>query len=625
MLLQVATGAAEEGRTAVDANTRILKQLLQHDIHYVIPPFQRPYVWNQEDQWEPLWQDIRNTAERYLDIYESLDTEDEDDRKAQAEMLAGSHFLGAVVLQQLPTPSTHVDTRSIIDGQQRMTTLQLCLYAAHNALRDLGYEGAAARLGRLVRNPEASGDQEFKLKPSLLDIDAYRAVMSDPHSAPEDSRVFEAHEFFYLQIRDWIESAESQERATLLIQGLQTALLGLLELVVIDLGPNDDPYVIFETLNARGTPLIASDLIKNLVLQTAHEQGVDPNRLHRERWSLLEDEWWREEVAQGRLRRPRIDVFLNYWLIAMTAEEVPSHSVFDRFRRLVASSEQKIGDVVDEVISYAEVYRSWDSVDPWSPEGTFMYRWRIMDAGVATPFLLSIWHRLGVGRELYESLAILESYLVRRMISRLTTKDYNRLFLELLSQVVDSEDPVPETMGRYLGGSDAESRKWPTNAEVTDALLHVPLYRALTRGRLRMVLEAIEDSMRTSKTEVEFVSRGKLTIEHVLPQGWRTGWPHPLGDDPEEAAIERDRTLHTIGNLTLVTKALNPALSNAPWRVKRDELQKHGVLLLNSELLRDHDDDWFLEDQIRERGRVLARRICEIWPRSLGPIHDELG
>lgn len=596
------------------ANTRRLKALLQQDVHYVIPPFQRPYVWNQEDQWEPLWQDIRNTAERYVDALEVVDHDDEQ-HEAAAEELAGSHFLGAVVLQQLPTASTKVDTRSIIDGQQRMTTLQLCIHAARNALDDLEFHEAAERLSRLVRNQYASGDQVFKLWPSAVDQEAYRAVMTDHHTAPSESRLYEAHEFFYTQIREWIEGTESALRRQNLTNGLETALLGLLEMVVIDLSSKDDPYVIFETLNARGTPLIASDLVKNFVLQTAHIQMIDAGRLHQDRWSRFEEKWWRSEVRQGRLRRPRVDVFLNYWLVAMTGEEVPSHQVFTRFRQFVQESGQKITDVVDELIEFAEIYRSWDSIDPWTPEGTFMYRWRTLDAGVTTPLLLIIHRRLaGDPERRVHALQLLESYLVRRMITRMTTKDYNRLFLDLIVRINSSVDPLPETVSDFLLESDSESRLWPSNDDIRRTLSHLPLYRMLTRGRLRMVLEALEDSMRGPKSESEFVPRSKLTIEHIMPQGWRSHWPPPDGEDPEEAAHERDRLLHTIGNLTLVTKALNPSLSNGPWHEKEDGLQKHGVLLLNSELIRDYGGEWFLENQIRARSNRLADRICSIWP-----------
>jgi len=104
----------------MDANTLTLKALFQKDVRYVIPTFQRPYVWNQDDQWEPLWNDVRNTAERYLDELELVDGS-----KAVAEERTGTHFMGAVVVQQQMNASAELETRMVIDGQQRLTTTQI--------------------------------------------------------------------------------------------------------------------------------------------------------------------------------------------------------------------------------------------------------------------------------------------------------------------------------------------------------------------------------------------------------------------------------------------------------------------------------------------------------------------
>jgi hypothetical protein len=475
--------------------------------------------------------------------------------------------------------------------------------------------GAANRLGRLVTNQFADGDETFKLWPASLDQDAYRAVMTDHETAPTKSLIVEAHQFFYTQVYEWLGEVETTERRKDLAAGLVTALLGLLEMVVIDLDSTDDPYVIFETLNARGTPLIASDLVKNFVLQTVHDLGLSADEFYSKNWKQLEDKWWRQEIRQGRLRRPRVDVFLNYWLVSDLAEEVQSHLVFTSFREKVRGTEPKIGDIVADVMRVAKIYRGWDEIDQSSEFGTFLYRWRVLDAGVTTPLLLAVFDGLHERPdELLRTLRLIESYLIRRMVTRMTTKDYNGIVLELVSRIKASADPVDLTTADYLLESDSESRLWPTDGAVRKGLSHLPLYRMLTRGRLRMVLEALEDQLRGPKTEDEFVRRGKLTIEHVMPQQWQSHWPPLVGDDLEDAQVERERLVHSIGNLTLVTKSLNPALSNGPWVDKQKALNRHGVLLLNSELVREYGDDWFLEDQIKERSRVLADRICETWP-----------
>lgn len=140
----------------------------------------------------------------------------------------------------------------------------------------------------------------------------------------------------------------------------------------------------------------------------------------------------------------------------------------------------------------------------------------------------------------------------------------------------------------FLMGQTADSREWPTDSAVTQALKDLPLYRLLTRARLRMVLEGIEDQLRGTKSE-ESVVRGKLTIEHVMPQGWQGGhWPLPDGVDEgemaEKAAARREVLIHTIGNLTLLTQSLNSGISNGPWSDKRKAIETYGVLRLSAPL-----------------------------------------
>lgn len=606
------------------ADTLTLKTLFQKDVRYVIPIFQRPYVWNQDDQWEPLWNDVRNTAERYLD--ELVQSEG---NNPLAEERTGTHFMGAVVLQQQPTASAEIETRSVIDGQQRLTTAQILMDAAQEVFEELGAEAEARRVSRLVLNAFADGDEAFKLWPTSLDQDSFRAAMVNGAATAgfEDSLIVQAHDFFRLQIREWIEAALTDTERADRIHGLEAAMFGLLEVVVIDLASADDAFVIFETLNARGTPLLASDLVKNFVLQTATAGGLDAEGLYERNWQTLEDPWWRHEVRQGRIVRPRLDVFLNYWLVMKTAEEVPSHEVFPKFKLHVEDGVRAIGDIVGDVRRVGETYRSFAGVDPATRVGTFLYRWETVDAGTATPLLLWLFSQpddVVTEEQRLRAIDAVESFLVRRMICRMTTKDYNRLFLELMSRLHDSaQGQAADTLVSYLAGQSAESRRWPTEREVEDAILDLPLYRLLTRGRLRMVLESIEDHLRGPLAEEAHVARRSLTIEHVMPQTWKDHWPLGPALDDVQAELDRERLLHSLGNLTLVNGRLNPTLSNAPWATKRVTLAEHTVLHLNKELLGAYKDSDWAEATIRARGSALADVIKRIWPAAPSPGHAD--
>ena len=592
-----------------------LRNLFQKDVRYVVPTFQRPYVWNQEDQWEPLWEDVRNVAERYLDELERVG----EGEAALAERRTGSHFLGAVVVQQRPTAAAEMETRHVIDGQQRLTTLQLLLDAAQEVLEAHEYpEGR--RLARYVLNHEdlTGGDNSllFKVWPSSADQDAFRRAMENgaPTEGFEDSAIVQAHEFFQLQVEQWLTEGEATaERA----HALEAALVGLLEMVVIDIDPDDDPNVIFETLNARGTPLLASDLIKNLVLHTALSEGVNPEQLNAEHWSEFDDPWWRQDVRQGRIVRPRIDTYLNYWLVMRTQQDVLASDVFPSFRRHLERA-SSVSDVVIDIRRAADVYSRLQRTEDAPSLSQFLYRWRIMDIRVLTPILLWLLGQTDVRDNVLErSLDALESYLVRRMLCRMTTQDYNRLFLDLLGRLASAHTGELDHLVRdFLAGQTAEARLWPDDARVRAAVEDLPLYRLLTRGRLRFVLEAIEDAMRSPKTEYPNVPRGSLTIEHVMPQGWHANWPLEVSGDWEEAAASRDHLVHTMGNLTLVTGSLNPSLSNAAWGTKRTDLAKHSRLQLNLELAEAEVESWS-ETAIQERSRILSDRVVALWPRPL--------
>ena len=156
-----------------------LKALFQKDVRYVIPTFQRPYVWNHEDQWEPLWNDVRNTAEDYLEELDRLGEE----KQAAAEQNTEAHFLGAIVLQQQATATPELETRQVIDGQQRLISLQLLLDAAQEVFEKRGFDREARQLRKLVLNDadyaETNPDNVFKVWPTLVDQEAFRHAMSN--------------------------------------------------------------------------------------------------------------------------------------------------------------------------------------------------------------------------------------------------------------------------------------------------------------------------------------------------------------------------------------------------------------------------------------------------------------
>lgn len=597
------------------ADTLTLKDLFHKEVRYLIPTFQRPYVWNQDDQWEPLWDDVQAVADRYSDALIAAGGD-----AAVAEKLTKAHFLGAVVVQLRHTAAKDLETREVIDGQQRLTTLQLLIDAAQEVAENMDFTDQATSLNRLVVNAFANGDDRYKLWPSALDREAFVAAMTNgaPVDEVRESPLVAAHEFFKSVMADWLGSDGTAEGAARRIGALETVLYGLLEVVVIDLGFDDDPFVIFETLNARGTPLLASDLVKNFTLQQAENAGEAADRIHDEYWEPLADPWWREEVRQGRLRRPRIDVLLNYWVSMRRCDDVSSQRVFAEYKELAEQAMVANADLVSDLSRTASIYKSLEAVDANTRLGTFVYRWRVMDAGSISPLVLWLLSEAKVAMSEADALACLsmvEAVLVRRMICRRTSKAYNRASIGLLKELMASE---PEdrvgAVAAHFAKAQGDSWRCPADDEVRDAILGLPLYRLLTRSRLRMLLEAFEDHLRSGYAEADHVLKAKLQIEHIMPQGWQHHWPLPSVEDDEVERANRNRIVHTLGNLTLVHEALNQRLSNDPWTVKQSLVSANTVLRINADLVtRFGDTDWN-EASIGHRGLELSDAICAVWP-----------
>lgn len=608
------------------------KALFDSAVHYEIPVFQRPYVWSEDDQWAPLWDDVQHVAQKVIAAGEDLD----------ALEAAGGHFLGAIVFKSKPPVSGDVTRHAVIDGQQRTTTLQLLLDAAQTVFEASGYEDQAEALEELtVNSAKRFRDKpaQFKLWPARSDRDAFAAVMSSGDIAEFDEhRVVEAHRFFQKEIRAWISNEHADATSSVSerqrVEALTDVLQSRLFVVAINLSGHDDDQLIFETLNDRGTPLLKADLIKNWIFQQGERVHADIESWPDKFWSEFDDEWWREEVSQGRHLRSRIDTFLQYWLTMRTRDEVVSDETFRRFTEYAAAlmnTAKAAEDLLTELLRDAEKYRTLAQATPNTAAGRFHRRVvQEFELAATTPLLMwIISDTSGLPEDQVEkTLTALESWVVRRTLLRYTMKDVNRMMVSILSMLDDVPvDNVGNMVGGYLAIQTADARLWPTDDELIERIPELRMYANIRQSRLRVVLEAVEQLLRTERHEKVSID-DPLQIEHVMPQGWRKHWDSqpPLDD---KAAQVRDRLINTLGNLTLVTQKLNGSLSHRPWtdshaqtvaatgkdagQGKRSLLNKFSVLVLNKEIIDDHNEAWTDED-ITKRSIHLAEKICQVWP-----------
>ncbi|UYQ76547.1 DUF262 domain-containing HNH endonuclease family protein [Glutamicibacter sp. JL.03c] len=619
----------------METHTRSPRDLFEGKEHYEIPAFQRPYVWSEEEQWAPLWDDVRRVAES---VVAAKVSDPESDPEIQ-------HFMGAVVYESKRPIAGDVTRHEVIDGQQRMTTIQILLDAVHEVIQRRNHEEQSEALQELIINTGTrfKGKKErFKLWPSQADRKAFEYAMDAVDETEIEHRIVDAHKFFGKEADDWISGAADDDGLVppgdeaQRVEALSSTLQYRLVLVAIDLTGHDDAQLIFETLNDRGTPLLKADLIKNWIFRKGEKIKADVSRWADDLWAEFDGEWWRTEVRQGRLTRSRIDIFLHYWLTMRRQDEIKADQVFrifteyaDPYMRTVEDAER----LLKELRRDADTFHDFSALEPNTPEGQFY--WRVierLDMATTTPvflWMLSVNHKIP-SEQRRIALEALESWAIRRMLLRLTSKDVNKFVIVILKMLDSSEKHVVgDSLIEFLRSQTAETRKWPTASEMKENLPQQRVYGYIRQDRLRVIFSAVERHLRTKNSRYEAVSLPeKLEIEHLMPQGWRTLWD----TEPKlnlEKAHERERLVNSLGNLTLVTKSLNGSLSNRPWTDKEalglkeggepglgkhSLLESYSLLILNKEILTNHPLEW-TEGDIKARSISLIESICEVWTR----------
>ena len=597
----------------VETFKRTPLQLFNLPQHFVIPLFQRPYVWKEEEQWEPLWKDIRRVAELRL----------------SQPHLNPQHFLGAIVLQAHDAGSNRVTTWNVIDGQQRLTTLQVLMDATSAVLSQAGAHRFAAQLESLTHNsanfvPE--DESQLKVRHLNKDREAFDEVMTA--EAPVDyeglthseSKIVKAHQYFTTAVTQWLGDPTNADHLPKSEQ-LAAVLQADLQLVTIELLSTENSQEIFETLNARGTPLTAADLVRNFVFQRLEAEGADVNKAYKEDWPF-ETKFWMKEVSVGRYLVSRSSLFLNQWLIARTGEEIGPQSTFSRFKSHVElQAGHKMADLLPVLKTQAAQYEAWTEAAAktsgnLSVVEMAVYRMRVSGVELLQPLLIWL-HEPDRDVSTSDSDRIVsaaESWVVRRQLLRLPGSDLGRVIADLIKS--HSTGPTEELADRviaHLARLDVASTYWPGDEEIRLTLESESAYRRFPRPRLRAYLEAVENLYR-AETRQPQVERVGFPIEHILPQNWKDNWPVGSAD----AERERQARLHRLGNLTLLTGSLNSKVSNDPWAKKREGLLKHNTIKLTGHLIEQTElRDWD-ETLIDSRTSDLIEALLRVWPVPAG-------
>lgn len=631
-------------------------EVFERSQRYMVPLFQRSYVWEEEGQWSHLWQDIVDRA------HEIIERDQRDFNNKEIK----NHFLGAIVLNKMDTHGRQVPAFEIIDGQQRLTTLQIMLAAFRDVVRnstcseneEADLKKLADDINGLTINSSIRETEEeiFKVWPTKADQESFKTAMTAgsieeiekqhplqyeryarrPNPRP---RLIETYCFFAESIQVFCSPADTLTENTnnsseLHLEfsmkhahALYEALKRQIYLVVIELEKQDDPQIIFETLNARGVPLLASDLIRNFIFYRANQQGEISEDLYEKWWSEYDEReaehnaaqddisFWRQTERQGRARRTRLDLFIHFYVQYRSEQDQGGvEHVYNAFRAWWDSDkERRVSDELQELRRHSDVFASLMVPEGDSRLDIFATRLKQFDTSTLYPVLLML---LVDGQErtteedLDGIITDLESYLVRRMVCELGTKNYNRFFLSMLQQLRDLKPITRTCIQDFLMEPTGSAGEWPNDKKFAEAWMECAASEMLGNYRCNIILSAIEQTMWNKKQERITVD-SPLTVEHVMPRNWESAWPAPTYINGEEEWEIRSRLVHSFGNLTLLTQGLNSTVSNGSYDAKKPEITKQSALRLNTYF---QDISTWNEDEIRKRGKELFKHAQRIWP-----------
>lgn len=627
-----------------------LEDLFNKQIRFVIPVFQRHYVWNETEQWAPLWEDFLNKFNERIN-----------------NQKYHSHYTGSIVLYHESTTTSTISTYSVIDGQQRLTTFQLFIAAFREVCRKfLEDESLIKELNKFLLNDKSFGDknydkQKFKLVPTKFNKEVFMTILTSTYDEVEEilirpilheygyghktyrdeakrrSRILAAYLFFYEQLIDLIDGSDLD-----LYDLVATTLLVIkrdFQFVEIGLTSDDDPQMIFETMNGRGAALTETDLIRNYIFMRANNSHESLDKIYEDYWDEFDDPnsdfKWHDKIKRGRNFGNSLQFFMIDYLTLKLKTEIRYDQVFYHYKHFVVNQEgsMTLEEELRELKKYSIIYKRLIKPSENSAFERLANRLLDMDISTIYPLLLYIECEDKILIDEKEKIyKYLDSYITRRFLCGMTTKNYNNVFLEYLKFIAKHKDA--EQFKNHLLAKTAETNVWPSDTLLKEKLMERSIYRE-ERNRSRSIsniLLEIEKMQRTRKQEKVTFSNTGLTIEHVLPQKWYEYWSLDEGYISEEdfnksayaVLVEEDtdglyhriehrnKMLHTIGNLTILTDALNPSISNSEFSVKQKEIANQSTLILNTYF--NGLSKWD-EDDILKRSEIMYELIRQNWSR----------
>ena len=552
----------------MEANPVRIVQYFDGEKQSIIPLFQRPYTWNRRN-WQSLWDDI-------MAYYE--------------DGLAGSHFMGAVVSIPAKTVPVGVTKHLVIEGQQRLTTIAVMLCA----LRDSCDEKRSAQIqDHLVnRHYEHSADY-LKLLPTQSDRAAYVSLINGVRTTSVNKHLMvDCYEYFKKALQ-----GKGDDDQPIDTEKVLEIVKSQLQVVMINLGETDDPYLIFESLNFKGEPLSQADLVRNYILMRFRYSlgdGGEQERIYREIWHPME----------SRLGLAFEDFLWHYAI--KDGDNVKKPKVYSSLKSAFSSSkessdvEARVGEMNKASINYVRFLNPEKETNHQiKKELALLHR---LEATISYPILINLFSACDNSQfdedALLKCLRHINSFIVRRTVCDEKRSALNKLFANIASRIPVGVVEMDEWIATELV-KRVRSERWPDDSEFRRAMLTNNLYGTKAA---RIVLDGIEAYL--AGKEVIDLNSSKITIEHIMPQTLNSDWQNESMPDDDA----HKRYVDTLGNLTLT--GFNSELGNMSFSEKRKMYSESGISM-NREIAKY--DRWS-PVEIQSRSEALANNAIKLWP-----------
>lgn len=538
------------------ASETTFQPIIEGTKQYVVPLFQRPYSWTKKE-WDVLWDDLVWLCEN-------------NEPK--------SHFIGSIVTMPTISVPQGVSKYLLIDGQQRLTTIFILLIV----LRDLAKTSEAGgqladeiQVTMLV-NQFKKDDDFFKLLPTQVDRDNFKNLIKGEHQK-SNNPLNDCYTYFERKIK----------QTGLEIETLAKVITTRLSSVGIVLDFDDNPHLVFESLNAKGRNLTQADLIRNYFFMRIHVD--DQEKYHLKYWDPMQS-------ALG----DELTEFVRHYLMK-DGSFVKQNEIYFTLKDRIGQSDAV--QALRDMSSYSVYYKK--IIDPVSETNTnirsYLFRLNRLEVTTAYPFLLNCYRDYEDGRlsqnDFLETIKLIENFIIRRFVCNIPTNQLNKIFPSLYSQI------IIRNSSSFVDGvrQNLQSRDYPKDTEFRQRLVDAKLYGAGERlAKTKFILETLE----IAHAHKESTVFENLTVEHVMPQTITESWKQHLGEDWQ---ADHELYLNVLGNLTLT--AYNSELSNAPFLMKKQYLIK-SHLELNKYF--EQFIAWRKEN-IEARSNYLAVKALKVW------------